>query len=477
MSSPTAPSAACRPPDGLGRRRTLIGFALATCGLIGLTAGLVPARDSLALASVVLLYLVAVVVVAVVGGVWPALAAAAASDLLVNFFFVPPFHTFTVENPDHVITLVVYVAVAITVSFAVDLAARQRAAAARNGIEAALLARITAEPVGEGALTALLEHVRNTFGMTTAALVEATPNREEIVARVGALPSDTPALSVPAGDRLRLVAYGPEVFAADQRFLRRLAVAAARTLQAERLAAEAAEARELAAIDRLRAALLAAVGHELRTPLAGIKAAVSGLREPDIALTGAQQAELLATVEESTDRMAALVENLLAMSRLQAGVLSANPRPVALDEVVAAALLHTPGVPVEVDVPDDLPLADADPGLLERVIANLVANARRASPPGSPPQLVGRLAGDRLELKVIDHGPGVPAADRDRIFAPFQRLDDHTAVGGLGLGLAIARGFTEAMGGTITPSDTPGGGLTMTLTLPTATVEPSRDPT
>lgn len=477
MNSTTASSAARRPPDGLGRRRTLTGFALAIGGLVGLTGGLVPARDSLALASVVLLYLVAVVVVAVVGGVWPALATAAASDLLVNFFFVPPFHTFTVESRDHVITLVVYVVVAITVSFAVDLAARQRAAAARNGIEAALLARITAEPVGEGALTALLEHVRNTFGMTTAALVEAAGDREQVVARAGAPPSGTPALSVSAGDRLRLVAYGPQVFAADQRFLRRLAIAAARTLQAERLAAQAAEARELAEIDRLRAALLAAVGHELRTPLAGIKAAVSGLREPDIALTPAQQAELLATVEESTDRMAALVENLLAMSRLQAGVLSASPRPVALDEVVAAALLHTPGVPVEVDVPDDLPLANADPGLLERVIANLVANARRASPPGRPAHIAGQVSGDRLELTVVDHGPGVPAADRDRMFAPFQRLDDHTVGGGLGLGLAIARGFTEAMGGTIAASNTPGGGLTMTLTLPTATVDPARGPT
>jgi two-component system sensor histidine kinase KdpD len=163
--------------------------------------------------------------------------------------------------------------------------------------------------------------------------------------------------------------------------------------------------------------------------------------------------------------MSALVENLLALSRLQSGALSVSPRPVALDEVVAAALLHAAAPDaVELDVPDDLPLALADPGLLERVVANVVANALRASP--SPVRVVGRHHDPYLELQVIDHGPGVVAHERDRMFAPFQRLDDHGD--GLGLGLAIAKGFTEAMHGTIRAGDTPGGGLTMTVTLPVA---------
>ncbi|MGY0231992.1 sensor histidine kinase [Longispora urticae] len=466
LNPESAPGSAPEPRRaGLGRGRTLAGTALAAVGLTALTAGLAGARGELSLASVVLLYLAAVVVVAVIGGVWPALAAAVASDLLVNFFFVPPFHTLTVESRDHVITLVVYVAVAVTVSLAVDLAARQRAAAARSGVEAALLARISAEPVDAGSLDRLLERVRDTFGMDTAALLETRDGTERIAAAVGGTPGDKPSLSVAAGDNLRLVVDGPPVIAADQRLLTRLAATAARALQAERLAAEAAGARELAEIDRLRAALLAAVGHDLRTPLAGIKAAVSTLREPEITLTGTQEAELLATVEESADRMDALVENLLAMSRLQAGVLSADLRPVPLDEIVATALLHTPGGPVAVDVPDDLPLAHVDPGLLERVVANLVTNARRASPPCGRIRVHGRHVGGRLELAVIDHGSGVPAGQRERMFAPFQRLGDHTTDAGLGLGLAIARGFTEAMGGTITPTDTPGGGLTMTVTL------------
>jgi two-component system sensor histidine kinase KdpD len=283
-----------------------------------------------------------------------------------------------------------------------------------------------------------------------------------VIAQVGADRTGPPTLSARAGTGVRLLGWGPELFGEDRRTLRRLAAAAARTLEAQQLAGQAAQARQLADIDRVRAALLAAVGHDLRTPLAAIKAAVSSLRQPDIDLPAEARAELLATVEESTDRLDALVENLLSMSRLQAGVLSVHLQPVALDAVVAQALLHTT---VEADVPEDLPLVRADPGLLERVVANLVANAVAASP---AVLVTARLAGDRVELRVVDRGPGVPAADRERIFAPFQRLHDHTTTGGLGLGLAIARGFTDAMGATLAPSDTPGGGLTQTIVLDVA---------
>src|SRR5262245_22397907 len=264
--------------------RLLVGSLTAALGLALLTVVLVPLRDNLSLASVVLLYLVAVVVVAGMAGLWFALAAAVASDLLVNFFFVPPFHTFSVAQPDHLITLLVYVGAAIAVSVAVDLAARQRAAAARSGIEATLLARITAEPIGETSLATLLEHVRGALAMDSVALVETTDGGDTIVAVDGVPPRDTPSLSIPAGPSLRLIIDGPALLAPDPRFLRRLAAAAARALQAQRLAEQAAQARQLAEIDRLRAALLAAVGHDLRTPLAGIKAGVSSLRDPDLTL-------------------------------------------------------------------------------------------------------------------------------------------------------------------------------------------------
>jgi K+-sensing histidine kinase KdpD len=435
--------------------RTWFGAGLAVLGLAALTAALIPARESLAVASVALLYLVPVVAAAVTGGIWPALAGAVVADLLVNFFFVPPLHTLTVERRDNLITLVVYLLVAASVAVAVDVAARQREQAARRGAEAALLARFAAEPVAEQSLPRLLDQVRTTFGMAAVALVSGG----EAVAQVGSHGAGPPTLSTRAGDGTRLVAWGPEVFGEDRRTLGRLAAAAARALEAQQLAGQA---RELADIDRVRAALLAAVGHDLRTPLAAIKAAVSSLRQRDIDWPPEARAELLATVEESSDRLDALVDNLLSMSRLQAGVLSVHPRPVALDGVVAQALLHST---VEVDVPDDLPLVRADPGLLERVVANLVANAVAVS---RDVLVQAELAGDQVELRVIDHGPGVPAADRERIFAPFQRLHDHTTTGGLGLGLAIARGFTEAMGATLTPSDTPGGGLTQTIRLDVA---------
>jgi two-component system sensor histidine kinase KdpD len=246
-------------------------------------------------------------------------------------------------------------------------------------------------------------------------------------------------------------------------------LAAARARQAQRLATAADRAEELARIDRFRSALLGAVGHDLRTPLAAIKIAVSSLRQQDVEFSPGDRAELLATVEESTDRLTTVVDNLLAVSRLQAGVLSVDLHPTALDAVAAQAVLYTDtrGGTVDLDVPDDLPLALADAGLLERAVANLVANACTASSAGAPVAVRGSASDGRVLLAVVDHGPGIPADARDAAFAPFQRLDDHTG-GGLGLGLAIARGFTEVQGGSLIPTETPGGGLTMTISLPAA---------
>jgi K+-sensing histidine kinase KdpD len=460
--------------------RVWLGAGLGAFILAALTACLVP--GGLSLTSVALLYLVPVVIVAGIGGVFLGLATAAASDLLLNWFFVPPFHTLAVDRRDNLVALLVYVLVAVAVAVAVDLAARQRAAAVRSGIEAQLLARVSTEPLVGESLERLLRGVQETFGMVSVALVETDAG---VVESIGPLIDlDTPP--VPGTSRLvasgsptlRLVAEGPELFAEDHRLLDRLAAAAARRLEATRQAQQAAE---LAEVDRVRTAILASVGHDLRTPLASIKAAASSLRSHDVEFSVEDQDELLATVEESADRLGDLVENLLAMSRLQAGVLSVQLRPVALDEVVARALLHESGprvCAVSVFVDDDLPLIKADPGLLERVVANLVSNAIKAAGRGSV-EVRGARSGSSVHLAIIDHGTGIPASERQRVFAPFQRLDDRRADGGLGLGLAIARGFTEAMGGTLTPSETPGGGLTMTVTLPAAgplSAEPDAGP-
>ena len=265
---------------------------------------------------------------------------------------------------------------------------------------------------------------------------------------------------------LVLVLRGRVLPASDRRVLETAAVQAAVAFRQQRLTQQAAAAVPLAEADRMRRALLTAVSHDLRTPLASATAAVDSLAGP-IAWTPEQRAELLATARESLARLATLVENLLDMSRLQAGAVGVTLRPIALDEAVPRALDSTDGAAaVILDVPDTLPEVQADPGLLERVLVNLLTNALRHSPPDVPPCVTGSAHGDRVELRIIDHGPGIPAPERDTVFLPFQRLGDRdNGSGGVGLGLALARGLAEAMGGTLTPDDTPGGGLTMILTL------------
>lgn len=462
---------------GLSRSRIWAGLAGGAGSLILLTVGLVAIRGTFSLADVVLLYLIPVVIAAVVGGLWAALPGAIAADLVVNFFFVPPYYTLIVGSAEHVIVLLTYVLVALAVSLAVDFAARQRAHATRRETEARLLARANKAPLGEGSLPELLNDIRDTFGMTGVALLESGAIGEEQVASVGTVSQSRPVLSAPAGDRFRLVAWGPEVFAEDAAALRRMAAVAARTLEAQRLAADAARADGLAQIDRARSALLAAVGHDLRTPLARIKVAVSSLRQSDTILPEAEQAELLATIEESSDTLSELVDNLLGLSRLQAGVLSVHLDSVPLDAVVSSALLHLGPRSKEiiVAVPDDLPMVCADAGLLERVLVNILANAQTASPPNGPPvEVTGEVSVEQVNLIIADSGPGVPAEDRERMFQPFQRLHDRSTTG-LGLGLAIAQGFLEAMGGKIRPANTPGGGLTMIISLPRADREVTSD--
>jgi two-component system sensor histidine kinase KdpD len=235
-----------------------------------------------------------------------------------------------------------------------------------------------------------------------------------------------------------------------------------------------AAAALLAEADRTRTALLAAVSHDLRSPLASAKAAVTALRSRDVPWRAAQQAELLATADESLDQLTRLVENLLDMSRLQAGALSVFPRRVGLDDVLPHVLdeLGSDGRRVDLRLAADLPEVQADPGLLERIVANLTANALRHAPPDSRPLLSARRLGERVELRVADQGPGVPETHWDAIFVPFQRFGDRHNSTGVGLGLALSRGLAEAMGGALTPEHTPGGGLTMVLSLPAA--NPSR---
>ena len=236
-------------------------------------------------------------------------------------------------------------------------------------------------------------------------------------------------------------------------------------------------ARQATEADRGRAALLAAVSHDLRAPLAAAKAAVSGLRSCDARLTADDRAELLAAAEESLDLLAHLAASLLDVSRLQAGAVAVFPRPSDLGEIVADSLdaLGSQARTVLADIPSGLREVMADPAIMERVIANLVGNALRYSPAASPPLVTARAVGDRVELCVVDHGTGIPEADRKRVFLPFHRLGDPGDRTGVGLGLVVSRGLAEAMGGTVEPEETPGGGLTMVVSLPAAPARPATE--
>jgi two-component system sensor histidine kinase KdpD len=474
----TAPGtrSAAMPPSrpGLPRWRRVSGFALA--GLLpgALTAGLLAAGPWVGLAGVSLSFLLGVVVTALVGGLGPAVLSAVVGSTLLNYWFIPPTRTFRVAEPHNVITLIVFVLVAVLVSAVVQRAATLATRAARASAEARSLAVMAGGVLrGEEALPTLLEHVRTAFGMTSAALLERGPDAWRVLHSQGPMAPRAPAeadVTVPAGENLVLGLSGRTLAATDRALLRAFAAHAEGLLERDRLARAAAVAAKLEATERLRDALLAAVGHDLRTPLASATAAVSSLRAGDVHWSDSEGQELLATAEESLQRLARLVADLLDLSRLRAGVLTVTPSVVWLDEVIPPALdeLGEPARAVDLRLADDLPPVLADPALLTRVLVNVMANALRHGPEGVPPALTASASGDRVEVRIIDRGPGVPSQDRERIFTPFQRLGDTGNRTGLGLGLALSRGLAEAMDGVLEPEDTPGGGLTMVLTLPAA---------
>ncbi|HEY5360911.1 MAG TPA: DUF4118 domain-containing protein [Streptosporangiaceae bacterium] len=475
---------------GLPLRRRLLGYLLAVVLAPLLTLVLAASRSQVNLTSDVIIFLAAVIVVAVTGGFAPAVLEAIAGSLLLNYYFTPPVHTWNITDPNNALALGIFVAVALVVSSVVDNAARRSKQAARATAESELLVTTAGSVLrGQQALAAVLSRVREAFSLESVTLLErgadepagqrppagrwAAPGEWNVVAVAGDYPVRSPETAdteVPVTDRLLLALRGRPLPAADRRVLGAFAAYAATALEQERLSAAAEAARPIAAADRMRTALLAAVSHDLRTPLASAKAAITSLRATDVQWGAEDHDELLATADESLDKLARLVDNLLDMSRLQAGALAVFPRPADLAEIVARSLddLGPPARTVVVAIPEDLPEVAVDPGILERVIANLTANALRYSPAGSPPTLSGSALLDRVEVRVIDRGPGIPEADRNRMFVPFQRLGDTDNTTGVGLGLALSRGLTEAMGGTLEPEETPGGGLTMTLSLPAA---------
>ncbi|GAA0959884.1 DUF4118 domain-containing protein [Actinocorallia libanotica] len=453
----------------LGRRRQGAGWAVALAGPVLLTLLLHAPDEAVPLAFGLMLYLCAAVAAALIGGLWPAMAAAVAGFVLANWFFAPPVRTLAVSDGANVLALVSSLLVGGAVSAEVASAARDRRAAAEPLAEAATLSMLaTGVLKGESTLPALLQRVLETFGLTGVSLLERGSGGWTVAGRAGAACAapDGADLLVKIDDGLALALRGRTLPASDQRVLSAFAHQAAAALERQRLSREASRAKELEEADEVRLALLAAVSHDLRTPLASIKASVSSLRSGDVVWDPGDEAELLAAIEESADQLNGLVANLLDMTRLQTGAVQLLRRPVGLDEVVLRAVRPFPPDRIELDVPETLPWADADPGLLERAVANVVENALRH---GRAPVLITASGlGARLELRIADRGPGVSDADKEHLFVPFQRLGDAPRGTGVGLGLAVARGLTGAMGGALTAEDTPGGGLTLVFDLPVA---------
>jgi two-component system sensor histidine kinase KdpD len=472
-----------RPATGVGRRRQATGAALAIVGLPLLTLLLKKLAGGLSIEGQVLLYLLVVVVIALVGGLAIALASAVAAAALINYYFVEPKHTLTVAHADQAVALAVFVAVAGVVSGAVELATRRARAAEGARAEAETLSALAARD-GDGdsddTVRAVLARARETFNMESVTLKRRERGTGDWldVESVGWAPpgSEAPVqFDLAVRPDMRLVGRGPALFAEDQRVLGAFAGAALSAYEERQLSEREREARELSTVDRQRTALLAAVGHDLRTPLAGIKASVSTLRQSDVAWSDDEREELLGNIEESADRLDAVVRNLLDASRLQAGVLSAKTEPVPLDEVISASLVAVPDAAekVAIDLPHDLPLVQADPGLLERALANVIDNAVRHGSSHAAVEIRAFAGADSVKMAIVDHGPGVSTEERERLFQPFQRLDDRSSKG-VGLGLTVARGFVEAMDGWMGADTTEGGGLTMRLRLPLAQ---EREPT
>jgi two-component system sensor histidine kinase KdpD len=451
----------------LSVRRRIAGLVVAVVALPLLTLLLSLFRSDQSLPSDVLMFQLLIVIVALVGGIWPALFSAVIAGFLLDFFFVPPLYLIRITDPLHALALAIFVVVAALVSLVVDQAARRARLAARASVEAEVLVAVAGGVLqGADALQALVSRLRESFGMASVILSQGDETVAESVDAAAAHSGDERTV-LPLGENARIELTGHEPEPSDRRILGAFVSQLESALVQRRLTTEAEGAKPLAEADRLRSALLAAVSHDLRRPLASATTAISSLRSPDLRLSQADKAELLETADESLIALSALVTDLLDVTRLQAGALGVALRPVALDDVIGGALDELRLSPGQVTL--DLaavPMVEADGALLQRAVVNLLSNAIRFSPDGSPPALSTSRFGDRVQLRVVDRGPGIPSDKRDEIFVPFQRLGDVDNSAGIGLGLSLSKGFIEAMGGQLEAEDTPGGGLTMVIELP-----------
>jgi two-component system sensor histidine kinase KdpD len=462
----------------LGWRRQVLGFAVALVFGPLLSWLMFTFRSPESITSEVLAYQLLVVVVSLIGGIRPAVFAAVLSGITLDLLFVAPLFTITIAHPLHALALVLYVVIAILVSLIVDQAARRARTAKRATAEAELLAAVAGNVLrGDNAVLALVSRTREAFGLSGVRLLSPTG---EVLACDGEPLADGRATSIPVGPdgtpRAMLELHGDSLDAPARRLLDAIVAQLAAAIEHTDLRETAKEVAALAETDQVRSALLSALSHDLRRPLASAVAAIGGLRGAH-ELSPDDRAELLATADESLATLSTLVTDLLDVSRVQAGVLAVSSAPMDATGPILAAVDELGLGPADVDLSLDpsLPLLQADAVLLQRVLVNVLANARRYAPEGSRVLISTSALGEHAEIRIADRGEGVPAERRDSIFQPFQRFGDTDNTTGLGLGLALSRGFAEGMGGSLTPEGTPGGGLTMVISLPLAGATPMEE--
>jgi len=464
-----------RPQRRLADARRRWAWVAAAIIPLGVTLLLLPFGGELSLSTILLTYLLGVVASSLIGGVLPALLTAILAALAANYCFTPPVGRFIIAEPQNAFALVVLVTVGVVVAAIVDRSAARLETANRSQAEAGVLAAMSTGLLArQDGVRGLLEQACETFRMAGATLFEDDPegsrDRPRVIEVFGSdaplTPDDADAV-VNAGPGLTLALRGRPLPAADRRLLNAFAQQTAAVLERNRLAAKAMDAQRLRQADATRTALLQAVSHDLRTPLAGIKASLETLADTGLPLPREAREQLVADALANTDRLQSMVVNLLDLSRLQAGGLRPHLSETSLAEVLGSARTGLPAGATRDETPEVLPLLMTDAGLLERILANLLTNAVRFAPPGQPARIsASAVPGGRVEIRIIDQGPGLTDSAKARMFEPFQRLTD--SGGGLGLGLAVARGLADSIGVELDVEDTPGGGLTMAVAVPVA---------
>ncbi|MGH2784465.1 MAG: DUF4118 domain-containing protein [Actinomycetota bacterium] len=460
--------------------RYLAGFAgpgLAT--LLGLGIG------EQRTATAALVYILAVFAAAAVGGLGPGIVASVVSFLGLNFFFTPPRGTFTVGKTDDLIALVVFLTVGMAVSWLVAVGLSQRARAERRELEArglyAISSRLLASEDLDGALAELAASVRRLFDLARCEVRIREPDGSLVLrAAHGDAPSagaEEVAVPLFTADRdlgaLVLVPGAARLGEAERQVAAIFARQTASALERGLLESEARGARLAAETNRVRRALLSAVSHDFRTPLASIKASLTALTPKAEAPTLSESAEqeLIRTALEETERLERLVANLLDLTRIRSGALAPERVPMPVDDVIEDALagLRLPLAEhrVEVLIRPDVPLLSVDPVQVGQVFRNVLQNAGKFAPDGTSIRIAASAWRDAVEVRVADRGPGIPRADREAVFREFYRSGDGRAAG-TGLGLAVSKAIVEAHGGAIWAEDTPGGGATIVVRLPSA---------